>query len=345
MYQKSITAVVIAILIANISGCGNKPAPVTAPDSADRAGKEIVYLNSQAELLRTSGRPDEAMQFLNRALQMNPSNAMTHNNLGCALRDKGQLDEAAVEFERAIELEPGFVLAHNNYGVVLAEQKRFAEAIKSFGEALTIDPNFPGALENLWQAGLSEGKMNDVLKVLLNLEQTGPVNAEIYYRAGLSCEMQQQADEAIKQLETAVKLDSNHVAARGALGRIFLQKGRYRESAAQYDVAVRLDPTNAETLFSYTMLLTNAPDPGMKYPELATALAEEACRLTDYNQPDLLDILSRVYAIQEEWPLAINAARRAIDAAKKTGQNKLAGQIQERLDSYLQAMETDKKRL
>ena len=310
--------------------------------SAAVTKNNYVMHNNSGEIYRTSDHPDKAMEHFRRALEINPSYVKAYNNIGCLLGDNGLFAEAATAFEQAIAIEPGYIRARTNYGIVLAKQGLYDKAIEQFTVILLMVPDDSEALNNLWQTGIKGNKPSEVLKIITVLQQTSPDNAELCYRAGVLYGMQQQTDEAIPQLEKAVKLNPDHAAARGALGRLLFQKGRFRESAAQYDISARLDPTNVETLYSYAMLLTHAPDPNIINPELATALAQEACRLTDYNQPDPLDILARVYASQKKWPEAINAAQQAIDAATRNGKNELAGQIKGRLELYQQAGEPKK---
>jgi tetratricopeptide (TPR) repeat protein len=252
------------------------------------------------------------------------------------LRDKKQLPEAAAKFERAISLDPNYVNAFNNYGVVLAEQERYEDAIKRFGEALAISPQFEGALANLWQAGLTSEKMDAVLKVLLSLEQKFPDNAEFYYRAGVIYYKDNKIEEAIKQLEKAVELRPDYAEARGIFGDALVHASRYKDAAKQFETSMQLDPQNPEVLSSYALLLAGSPEREMRDLDLAISLAEEACRLTDYNDGESLDVLSQVYFGRGELESAIKTSQKAVEAANKAGEGSLAGRYKMRLEKYEQ---------
>jgi len=339
MYSKSITIVFIALLIAGSFGCRKKTSPVGPQEPVATAQPDIDSINNQAESLRTSGRPDEAIALLQQALKTNPSYAKTHNNLGCALRDKGQLAEATAEFERAIELNPEYILAHNNLGVVLSEQKRFDEALKAFGMALTIAPDNRNTLEYLWQTGLSAGKMDEVLKVLLSIEQAGKANAEIYFRAGTIYSVDKKTEEAVKQFEKTVELKPEYARARGALGDELVRAARYKEAAEQFETAIKLDPNDAEAMASYAVLLAASPEQEMRNLDLAITLAEEACRLTNYSSSGPLDALAKVYFARGQLDLAIETGQKALEAANKAGENEYAVQIKARIEAYTKAKE------
>ena len=61
-------------------------------------------------------------------------------------------------------------------------------------------------------------------------------------------------------------------------------------------------------------------------------LAEQACELTQYEDPDKLDTLAAAYAEVGRFADAVATARRALRAADPKSQ--LAGEVRERLALY-----------
>jgi tetratricopeptide (TPR) repeat protein len=57
---------------------------------------------------------DEAIACWKKAVELDPTLAMAHANLGLALKAKGQVDEAIVCYKRTIELDPKLADAHTN---------------------------------------------------------------------------------------------------------------------------------------------------------------------------------------------------------------------------------------
>ena len=70
-------------------------------------------------LCGATGRVDEAVVLLARAVAKDPSSVAAHNDLGVALARQGRPQEALAHYARAAELAPGFAEAHNNLGNVL----------------------------------------------------------------------------------------------------------------------------------------------------------------------------------------------------------------------------------
>ena len=81
------------------------------------------------------GRTEDALQSLNRALEMDPNEAAAWIGKGNVLVQKGQLDEALFCFDKAIELNPNLAAAWQGKGKALQKMGRDAEARNAFAKA------------------------------------------------------------------------------------------------------------------------------------------------------------------------------------------------------------------
>src|SRR5690606_13369140 len=107
-------------------GMMNEPAP--------QQQVEALYQRSIAEapnyaashynygvLLLKLGRPGEAADHLQRAIDLQPAQAAdAWNQLGLAMMALGQPEHAIAGYQNAITLRPSFAQAYNNLGVALA---------------------------------------------------------------------------------------------------------------------------------------------------------------------------------------------------------------------------------
>ena len=82
-------------------------------------------------VLASRGRIDEALEQYRKALELQPSYAEAHNNLGLLLARRGQLDEAIAQFQKALEANPTSREIRNNLGAALASHKRNPGADRS----------------------------------------------------------------------------------------------------------------------------------------------------------------------------------------------------------------------
>ncbi|HZA02603.1 MAG TPA: tetratricopeptide repeat protein, partial [Hyphomicrobiaceae bacterium] len=95
---------------------------------------------------------NEAVKLLAKAVQVEPSSAPAHYNLGSALMILKRFDEAAVAFERAVTLRPDAAHAHESLGRARQALGRLDEAAASYENAVRLDPNNSLALSSLVQA-------------------------------------------------------------------------------------------------------------------------------------------------------------------------------------------------
>jgi len=92
-----------------------------------------------------SGRLLEAIDALQRAIELRPELAEAHFNLGSAYRDGGNPLHALDAYRRAVELRPRWADAHLALGTLLREQGRLEEARKHLQRALKLKPDLAEA--------------------------------------------------------------------------------------------------------------------------------------------------------------------------------------------------------
>ena len=109
--------------------------------------------------LAQRGNWDDAISNYRHALQATPDQADILNNLGFALAAKKQFAEAIANFETALKLNPDSASTHNNFAAVLFIQHRFEEAAQHYREALRLKPDDPRIYANLGDALVRLGQI------------------------------------------------------------------------------------------------------------------------------------------------------------------------------------------
>jgi len=94
--------------------------------------------------------PDAAKQLFAKAIELRPEYSEAHNNLGAMLA-RSDPQSAREHYLLAITYKPENADAHLNWGNWLANNKQFDEAIKHYRIALSIRPDFSLAEQNLRQ--------------------------------------------------------------------------------------------------------------------------------------------------------------------------------------------------
>ena len=161
------------------------------------------------------------------------NNLTLWNIMGSAAAQNGQLDQAAFAFDKAINIEPSSADAHNNLGNVLLDQDKPEEAIKAFNEALTIKPDYAEAYYNSGNALQALGMFNDALEAYKKAISYKPDYADAY-RGLSSVDKYKNNEHQLMQVESL--LSSQNVTENAkcslnfALAKMYEDKGELKKA-------------------------------------------------------------------------------------------------------------------
>jgi Flp pilus assembly protein TadD len=114
--------------------------------------------------LAETGKVDEALEQIQKAVELNPDNGRAHINLGHLLEVQGgHREEAKLELLKGIELAPKSSDGHNIYGVILAREGKMTEAISELQTAVTLAPQSAECHYNLGRALAASDRLTDAV--------------------------------------------------------------------------------------------------------------------------------------------------------------------------------------
>ena len=89
---------------------------------------------------------DQAIEYYNKSLEIDPANGYIQFTLGSAYCQKGQLDDAVRCLQKGAQLDPGNAEGRCILGEALLAQGRVPEAVDTFQKVLNLDPDSVEAL-------------------------------------------------------------------------------------------------------------------------------------------------------------------------------------------------------
>lgn len=102
--------------------------------------------------------PARAEAEYRKAIALDASYELPHNNLGLLLAAEGHAAEAESELRAAIALKPDYWEAHANLGLLFAREKKLRESAEELEEAARINPEAEGVRKTLALVKRSLGK-------------------------------------------------------------------------------------------------------------------------------------------------------------------------------------------
>jgi protein O-GlcNAc transferase len=208
-----------------------------------------------------------AVQYILRAIELNPNATAFHANLGAAYQKLRQFDKAITCYRRALELNPNNAEAHNNLGVAFQSQGELATAEACFRRALVHNPAYTEAQRNLANVRLALDKQAEAVSV-----QPKSDNADAYNNLGNVLKDAAQVSAAITYYRRALQLNPELAEAHNNLGNALKDQGKIEEALPCYRRALELRPDLADVHSNLIFSLQYRAD--ISLAELAAAHAE-----------------------------------------------------------------------
>ncbi len=199
-------------------------------------------LRGLARHLIAAGRPEEALERVDRALAKHPDVASLHDLRARVLAALGRDEELVAELERALELDPELVSALTARGDRLAAAGHTREGLELLDRAARLEPRSPDAAYRAAQIALASGDVDDARRRLDAIVRRHPDHAGAANDlAWILAESGGDLDRALRLAERAVERDRT-AAILDTLGWVRLARGETEAAVAALDEAAGAAP-------------------------------------------------------------------------------------------------------
>ena len=284
----------------------------SAVDAVNQRGEKskepVVHSHDQLKVYNDLGclliqqrRWQQAINLYQRAIELQPHQAVLHCNLGKVLfRDDPM--QAIAAYRRAIQLQPAFGLAHYNLGLALQHQNQHQAALECFQQALRLEPKWVKLYSDCAISWMALGEFERMLNSLRQAILPSAAVIEAYSQsittaddhlslAKASCGrflqklLQQVAySDLIRELAQTYWHWANVLTAYGG-------SEQYRRAEAYYQTALKLQPQNLNLLLDLADCLVHQSRLNAAVLIYQTVLA---------RHPDQAEIYSRLGAVLEQ---------------------------------------------
>jgi tetratricopeptide (TPR) repeat protein len=138
----------------------------------------LIALVNLGNAYRQQKEWGDAKKVLQRALEVEPDDPEVNYSLGMVCAQLDEPDRAYEYLKRAVELRPIYPEALNNLGVLYLRTRRPEEAVHSFEECIRVAPEYDQSYLNLARVYAIQGQREKARDVLLELLKQHPDHAQ-----------------------------------------------------------------------------------------------------------------------------------------------------------------------
>ena len=202
-----------------------------------------------AFLLHEEGGTDEAVEFLQDALENDPENAEFNYYLGTMFEELESFEQAQSYLQRAVDADPDNPKYHFRLGVVYDKAGDKEASMASMRRVIELDPEHANALNYLGYTYADLGKNLDEAERLIRLAlkykpEDGYITDSlgwVYYKRG-------QYDLALTYLKKAVALVPDDPIMLEHLGDVYLKLNDVENALKYYKKALSIKDSDRQAL-------------------------------------------------------------------------------------------------
>ncbi len=188
-----------------------------------------------------------AVAELEKATQLDPSQADAHYTLGVTYWQQGEFARAAGELRAAIKIRPDYAEAYYTLGTVEKQQGDLQQSASALREAIRLQPEFAGAHTTLAgvlrQLGDNEGAAEEAKVGAEMAKGARALQAATFStNSGRRLLGTGDVDGAISQFRAAITVRPDYAPAHYQLALALKGKGQSEEAAREFQKAAELDP-------------------------------------------------------------------------------------------------------
>ncbi len=296
----------------------------------NRNTKNVPAIAGLGMALGKQFKLDGAMEQFDKALELDPRNAMAHSGKAMCLLNRLQsssltvqknresiLKQAESEAKDALSTDPTMPEAHFNLGMVYKEQGRQDEAANEFKEATVNDPQYSEAFGQLGLIKLNQNSLSEAADNFKKAVTINSGNSTAHYGMGQVNLQQGRIDEAIKELNTSLYQYPNSAPVHQALGEAYAAQGNTVAAVKELQESIRIKPENAAPYLKIADIRANRGDLELSISELRSGLEimpdNAVLHMTIADQSLKLEKLDDAL---KEYQAVLSTAPQNSDAAK-----------------------------
>jgi Flp pilus assembly protein TadD len=209
-------------------------------------GDDELAVHLLAQILHQRGAHGEALDVMQHVLEINPVEAVYHNDYGVMLAALGRWPEAEAAHRLSLVLDATRSDARFNLALMLFRQKQTVAALAELDLLEKTNPDSADLHALRAEILLAEGQLEMAVMAVATALERGLERVDVLVNLSTALNQAGFADDAEQLLTRAVQIAPEDSAANYHLGNLLSLKGKSAEAAVNFSKAAELPPESPE---------------------------------------------------------------------------------------------------
>ena len=205
--------------------------------------------------LRANGKVTESLDFLNKAIQLDPNYAEALINRGLIRLSQENKSDALVDLELSHRLKPHIKQIWDLVVGLKLELKEYSEAIVILMKMIEIDPANEKLIVNLALCHQHLKDFGSAIEAYRKALAIKPDFVEVHINLGSALKKQGKLPEAIEAYNKALSIKPDYAEAHFNIGNVLKEQGKLTEAIGAYRKALDIKPDYAEAYYNLGVTL------------------------------------------------------------------------------------------
>ncbi|MEN3027722.1 MAG: tetratricopeptide repeat protein [Aquificaceae bacterium] len=198
-----------------------------------------------ARIALLGGKQEEAIDFLQKSLKVNPTFPAGFITLGGIYEQRGEYSKAKELYEDILKQDPGNRNALERLGNLYTISGRYEEAKEVYRRLVEL---YPESM-NLYQYGLvliRAGETQEARRILEKLYEENPENPDVAYTYAMLLEVLKETDRALEIYTSLQKKLGNHPRIIERLAGIYMDRKDYTKAEELLKLGLSVEPNSLQ---------------------------------------------------------------------------------------------------
>ena len=225
------------------------PPPPAGISPADKSADNYYRIAREKHLIGGKDDLRLAVQYYDKAIEMDESLKDAHYHRGDAKFRSGDLPGALADINEAVRRDPDI----KNFwlrGIVKSTTEDWSGAIADYDRVIEINPEYAPAYNN---RGIAKGLSDDPKGAIADYDRAIEINPQLviaYNNRGIAKGLSGDHEGAIIDFDKAIGINPQYAAAYHDRGTAKSQLGDLKEAIADYDRAIEINPQYARAYYN-----------------------------------------------------------------------------------------------